>query len=175
MYLEKEVKLSSGHLAYFKHTADGIREEIEDHLISINENTNEIEANHEFLCSLNEKIDKLSERLEKIELFLHEKARFEIEEKQEFKVKQLSKREKEVFLMLYAMNESLGSITYLDIAKRTGLTEDLVSGYITSMIEKGIPIHKKYVNGKAHLMLNKHFRNLQAKENILQIEQKTIF
>jgi len=175
MYLDKDLRLSSDSLAEIRCALDAVKEGMEDHLIAINENTNEIESNHEFLCNLSEKIDKLSERLEKIELFLNEKARFEIDQKPEFHVKTLSNREKEVFMMLYGLNESIGTVTYMDIAKRTGLTEDLVSGYITSMIEKGIPVHKKYINGKSHLLLNKHFRNLQAKENILGIEQKTIY
>jgi hypothetical protein len=158
-----------------KQSIEDIKEAVEDHLISINENTNEIESNYELICSLNDKMDKISERLEKIELFLHEKADFFIEEKPNFDIKPLTKREQEVFLVLYTLDESKNSITYLDITKRTGLTEDLVSNYITRMIEKGVPILKKYINGKAHLKLNRQFKQLQAKENILNIEQRTIF
>ena len=151
-----------------------INDQFEDHLHAINENTNEIEANYELLNSLGSKIDKLNERLEKIELFLHEKADFELEKEQIFEIMPLSAREQQVFLMLYTLEETKGSVTYMDITKRIGLTEDLVANYIKSMVEKGVPILKKYIAGKAHLRLDQRFKRLQAKENILKIEQKTI-
>ena len=38
-----------------------IKEEFDEHLGSINENTNEIQANYEYLCNTDSKIDKLNE------------------------------------------------------------------------------------------------------------------
>ena len=171
---KRELSSNDNSIYRIKRFIDEVNEQFEDHLQAINENTNEIESNYELLSDLNKKIDKISERLEKIELFLHEKANFNLEEKQEFSIEPLTKREKEVFLILYTLEETKDYVTYLDIAKRTGLTEDLVSSYIKSLIDKDIPILKKYINGKAHLRLNAAFKTLQAKENILQIEQRTI-
>ena len=39
-----------------------VKEELEDHLTAINENTNEISANYEYLCEIDSKMDKLNER-----------------------------------------------------------------------------------------------------------------
>ena len=79
-----------------------IKEEFEDHLVAINENTNEIQSNYEVISEIDQKLNKLSERLDRIEFFL-QKEGLETEEKQEFKPVRLSKREQEVFLVMYIL------------------------------------------------------------------------
>lgn len=150
-----------------------IKDEFEDHLTAINENTYEIQANYELVCNIDQKLNKLAERLDKIEIFL-QKHDLKTEEKQEFKPIRLNKREQEVFLILYTLEEAKGSVTYLDIAHRVGLPEDIVASHISNMIQRGVPIIKKYKANQTHLSLNPHFKSLQAKENILQIEQRTL-
>jgi len=151
-----------------------IKEEFDDHLTSINQNTNEIQSNYELILVLEQKINKLAERIDKIQLFL-QKFGLPLEEKQTFKPVNLSKREQEVFLVIYTKEELKGTVTYLDIARYTGLTEDLVASYVSNMIRKGVPIIKKYINNQVHLSLDPRFKAVQAKENILQLEQKTLF
>ncbi len=150
-----------------------IKDEFEDHLTAINENTNEIQANYELLCNIDQKLNKLTERLDKLDLFLQQKG-MKIEEKEAFKPIRLSKREQEIFLILYTLEEVKGSVTYLDISRRVALPEDIVASYISNMLQKGVPITKKYIANEAHLSLNPKFKSLQAKENILQIEQRTL-
>ena len=150
-----------------------IRDEFEDHLVAINENTNEVQGNYELISNLDQKMNKFAERLDRIELFLQQHG-MKIEEKQEFKPIRLSKREQEIFLILYTLEEVKGSVTYLDIARKVCLTEDIVASYVSNMIRKGVPISKKYITNQTHLNLNPRFKALQAKENILQIEQRTL-
>lgn len=150
-----------------------IKDEFEDHLIAINENTNEIQANYELLCNIEQKLNKFSERLDKIELFLHQKG-MKTDEKEEFKPIRLSKREQEIFLVLYTLEEVKGTVTYLDIVRRVSLPEDIVASYVSNMLQKGVPIIKRYIANEAHLSLNPRFKSLQAKENILQIEQRRL-
>lgn len=150
-----------------------IKEEFEDHLTAINENTNEIQANYELLCNIDQKLNKLTERLDKLEIFL-QKHGLQTEEKRQFKPVRLSKREQEIFLILYTLEEVKGSVTYLDIARRVSLPEDIVASYIANMLQKGVPIIKKYIANEAHLSLNPIFKSIQAKENILQIEQRRL-
>lgn len=150
-----------------------IHEQFEDHLTAINENTNEIQASHQYIAELDTKLEKLNQRLERIELFLQKERGLEIEKKPVFNIKPLTKREKEIFLILYTSEEKK-ALTYLDIARATALTEDIVSSYITSIMRKGVPLIKKYINSKAFLRLDPVFKALQAKENILKIEQKTL-
>ena len=47
-----------------------VKEQFEDHLESINENTNEIQGNFEYLCELDRKIDKLSEQVEQLNMLI---------------------------------------------------------------------------------------------------------
>ncbi len=94
-----------------------VKDEFEDHLVAINENTNEIQSNYELLCDIDQKLNKFAERLDRIEIFLHKQG-LEAEEKQEFRPVRLSKREQEIFLILYTLEEVKGSVTYLDIAKK---------------------------------------------------------
>ena len=150
-----------------------VKEEFEDHLTAINQNTNEIQANYELVCNIDQKLNKISERLDRMEFFL-QKQGMPLEEKEQFKPIRLTKREQEIFLILYTLEEIKGTVKYIDIAKKLCLTEDIVASYITNMVQKGVPIIKKYISNQAHLTLNKRFKSLQAKENILGIEQRTL-
>ncbi len=151
-----------------------VKDELNQYLVDINENTTEIQANFEFLCDINGKIDKLCERLEKLELFLNKTVGFEINSTKEFSPKKLTKKEQEIFLYLYTLEEKKGTVTYRDIARSAGLSEELVSSYMTNLIEKHVPVVKHYVHGVPHFRLDKRFKQQQAKKNILGLEQSTI-
>ena len=83
--------------------------------------------------------------------------------------KRLDRREQEVFLVIYTLEEEKGSLTYEDIARKLSISEQLASNYVTSLIEKGVPIMKRYINSKPYLKLDPEFKTLQTKENILQL------
>jgi len=153
---------------------NGIKEELNEHLDSINENTNEISSNYEYLCEMDFKLNKISERIDQMQIFLEEKFGFKAEKAQKFQPKPLTNNEQDVFLVLYTLEEKKGAVSYPDIAKRTGLSEELISNYITRMIEKNVPIIKRYVNNQPYLRLDPQFKRLQAKENILKLNQKMI-
>lgn len=141
-----------------------IREEFDEHLDAINENTNEIQANYEFLCKLDAKIEKLNERLDELQILLKPG-----HAKEKALIRPLTKHEKEVFLVLYESLENF--VTYLEIGRSLGLTESLVSEYVKGLIAKGIPIEKRYVNNKAYIKLDTDFRNLQTREDIIGINK----
>jgi hypothetical protein len=151
-----------------------LKSELDEHLDSINHNTNEISSNYEYLCELDYKINKLSERIDNIQLFLEKSMGLEVEKKPKFQPKPLTNNEQDVFLVLYTLEEKKGAVSYVDISKRTGLSEELVCDYITRMIEKNVPIIKRYVNNQPYLRLDPQFKRQQAKENILNLNQKTI-
>ena len=146
-----------------------IRQEFEEHLLSINENTNEIAANYEYTCEIEAKLDKLSERVDQIQMHLESTSGNFVSRSKDFDVKRLNRREQEVFLVIYTLEEEKGSLTYEDIAKKLDMSEQLASNYVTSLIEKGVPIIKRYLNSKPYLRLDPEFKTLQAKENILQL------
>jgi len=147
-----------------------IKKEFEEHLQAINENTNEIQSNYECLCEIEAKIDKLAERMDKIQLFLQSNSSFIAEDQKAFEIKPLTKTEQQVFMVLYALEDEKGMVSYADISRKTALSDDIISNYITSMIGKGIPILKKYINSRPFLKLDQEFKTLQAKENLLMID-----
>jgi len=159
--LKSEIKEVKKEL---KKNLSSIRDEFEDHLEAINENTNEIQSNYEFLCELDSRIEKLNEKIDKIQFLLEGKREINYE------IMPLTRREQEIFLVLYTSNDFL---SYSDIAKKTTLTFSLVQAYISNIIAKGIPILKKYINNKVLLYLEPAFKSTQAKENLVQVDVKT--
>lgn len=161
----KEIELSQSILVGSKGVLGQITGELEDHLIAINENTTEIQSNFEYLCEIDRKIEKLVERIDELSMIVKGKK----EEKKAFDIKKLTKKEKEIFMAIYQLTEEKKEVTYKQIAKKICATESLVSAYVTSLIEKGIPIAKRYAGKIAKLTLNKAFRDVQAKQNIVGI------
>ncbi len=162
---------SSNALSKINTKLNAIKEELDEHCESINDNTNEIQANYEYLLRLDEKIEKLNEKIDEL-LMMKQIATKPQEIKlmpQEIK---LTEQEKAIFLLLYCSSEK--PLTYEEIAQSLNQNELLVSSYVTNMIEKGIPIRKFYINRTVSLELDKDFRDLQAKHNLLKINQTTM-
>jgi len=177
-YTKKERELSTEDPALtqgLKFVFGQIKEEFEDHLEAINQNTDEIQSNYSYLCEIDSKINKLNERLDQIELFLKQKSGLKIQEKPVFNISQLTKREQELFLVLYTLDNLKDDITYKDLAKKAGLTEQIAMGYIDNLMRKGVPVTRKIINNKICLGLNPYFKRIQTKENILNLNQKMLF
>jgi hypothetical protein len=51
------------------------------------------------------------------------------------------------------------------------MSENLVMNYITNIIEKGVPVVKRYVNSEVFLNVDPRFKHIQTTENILQISE----
>lgn len=143
-----------------------VKEELTDHLDSINKNTIEINSNYDYIKELEKMIHKLNENIDELNLRLSE-LKGESVDISEIKNIQLKPKEVEIFKLLY---ENMGDLfDYKKIAKTLGFTETIVKRKITSMISKGIPIVKKYFDNSVFLVLDPDFRNLQAKSNILKL------
>ncbi len=152
-----------------KKALNGIKSELDGHLEAINENTSEIQTSYQYINEINDKVEKIAERLEHIELFLQEKSKFNMEEKS-FNIKPLTKTEQHVFLVIYALEDEKGMVSYADVSRKTGLSPYLANEYIARLMGKGIPIIKKYINNIPFIQLNPEFKRLQAMENILMID-----
>ncbi len=149
----------------WKSEAVDIRKELDDHLNALNENTNEVQANYEFLLELNSKIQKLNERLDEMQLLLDPK----IKKDEPVYVSPLTKREQEVFLALFSTESSLS--TYKDVARSVGLSETMVENYVTNLIMKGVPIIKVYRHNRTYLRLDEKYRASQAKNDLLKLNE----
>lgn len=161
METKNEVMLNSDDVLFKTQVSgvlEAVREELDDHRESINENTTEIQTNHEFLMQLDAKIDKLASKIEEISLLVKGSS----EEKQ-FKVKALTKREKEVFQALYGLGSTKAFITYREIAAQLSISESLIAQYVANIVEKGVPLVKRYSSNRVYINLSQSFREKQAK------------
>jgi len=146
--------------------------ELDEHLDTINVNSSEIQSNYEYLCELDNKIAKLNERIDEIFNILSKLTGKKLLKKPKFEdIDPLTTTEKNVFLNLYTEEKP---VTYHQLAKKMKMPIPLVREYVTNLLEKGIPIQKTYVNTIPHILLDPKFKNLQAKKNILKIEQKIL-
>lgn len=139
-----------------------VKDEMDHHLDSINQNTNEIQSCYEYLAELDAKIDKLSERFDDIQLSLSP-------EEVSYDNISLTHREQEVFMVLYTVEDP---ITSAEIGRRLGLTVEMVERYLANVLGRGIPILKTFVSGKVYHSLDLKFKQLQARQNVLNISQQ---
>lgn len=145
-----------------------IREELEEHLDTINANTSEMDFIHEHLSQIDSKLDKINERLDEIQMHTG------MSDKPEFKQSEkisLTLREQEVFLALYTANHFQ---TYQAVCRRLGLSEEHVKKYIRNMIAKGIPIIEKHSKEELFVALDPIFKDLQAKEKVVMLNQSIL-
>ncbi|MFW5991251.1 MAG: hypothetical protein ACOCZQ_02725 [Nanoarchaeota archaeon] len=143
-----------------------VKEELNEHRECLNQNTNEIQANYEYLCRLENKIDKLTERVDELSLFFEQNMQNNEEDK--YCVSTLTRKEQEVFMAIYMQEEGA---TYAQVARKTGLTENMVVCYVTNLIAKNVPLIKRYLSNGVLLYLDNDFRRMQAEKNILKISE----
>jgi len=150
-----------------KKSFSAFREEMDEHLDSINENTREIEGIYKYIFGFEEKLEKLSERIDNLNMQFSQQNAYD-----DFKLKsRLSIREQEVFLVLYTHAVEDGLLSYREIARKLGLTENLVRERITGLISKGVPVVKKYIDNKTFLDIDPMFKQAQAKNNLLGMNE----
>lgn len=145
-----------------------VKDELEDHLHAINENTEEIQCIYEFLGEIENKLDKLNEKIEQVQLVL---GKLEVPVDAALKIKPLTINERQVFLAIYAAESP---ISYEDLAKQLNYSSTLTKTYVQNLIDKKIPVIISFVDGNPHLSLEKSFKELQAKENIVGLDQKSL-
>jgi len=139
-------------LAMRKHF-EHIRNALEEHLSSINENTTEIQSLFDYLHQLEIKVEKLSQRLDRSQLN---------EPCAKPQISPLNKTEREVFLALYTEEIPL---TIPEIALRVKIPISLARENISSICSKGIPLHRSHFNNQLFLKLAPEFKEMQAKQN----------
>jgi len=146
--------------SHIKGAFNSVKEEMDDHLTSINENTDELQQQKNHINELEMQFDKLQEKVDEIHMMLSK-----LTQNKDFT---LTDSEKNVFMVLYSIEQT--PLSYPDIAMRTGLTVLAVKAHIFSMINKGIPILERQIDAQSFFRLDKKFKELQAKENVLKID-----
>ena len=172
--IKKEANLSKLEILNqgLKQAFSQIYEEFEDHLTAINENTSEIQENYAYFCELDNKIAKLNERIDGIHDILTNLTGKKTRKMPKFEdIDPLTTKEKTVFLNIYTEDKPT---TYERLAAKLSMPITLVRQYVTALLEKGIPIQKAFHKTRPYIYLDPKFKNIQAKKNILKIEQKIL-
>jgi DNA-directed RNA polymerase specialized sigma subunit len=142
-----------------KKNFEAIRSALEEHLSAINENTSEIQALFDYLHEMDVKIEKISQRLDKIQI---NNSHTCIKQS----IQPLSQQEKKVFLTLYTQESPL---SFSDISKRSHLQTSVVCDCVSSLVRKGIPLQRSHFNNHMFIKIDPNFKELQAKENIINL------
>ena len=143
-------------LAFWK-----IREELNEHLETINQNTNEIQEAFEVLVRIEQKLDRIESRIE----------RMEIEKEAHSKLIHLAPREEEVFAVLYTSEERL---TLRQISSKLSLPEEIVNTITYNLLAKGIPVLKQMTPDSVLIYLDRAFKDSHAKNPVVKVSEKIL-
>ncbi len=137
-----------------------IKQAFEEHLTAINETTAEMQVLFDFLQVMERKLDSLSQRVDQIQITLQNNPALA---RKQYALNQM---ENQIFFALYTEETPL---TFQEIAVKANLPAALVPEGISALIEKGIPLIKSFYNDRLFLKLEQHFKELQARENIISL------
>ncbi len=148
-----------------KNAFEKVREEFDDHLDSINENTNELQMQYEYMTQLDIKITKLSEKIDDLHMLLKQVTT----QQQPF----LSRQEQKIFLTLYTFGEE-SPLSQVDIANRLSMNELTVRSSLAAMVKKGIPVIEEKIDEKPYYKFSREFKEQQAKENVVRLDEDIV-
>jgi len=142
-----------------------IKEEMDGHRESINGNSHELNNMHDYLCEIDEKIEKLRCRIDEIQMALESNNIMQTRPK-------FNNREKDLLLLLYTNEEKHFKLGQL--ANRLSTTVSALRTYVKNIKEKGIPLVEEIHDDTTYLWLDPDFRERQAKFNILGLSEMAV-
>lgn len=143
---------------------NAVHREFEEHLESINGNTQEVLENRYMLEELQERLSKIASDVADIKQRLDEAPSNE----PIYETIDLTLREQEVFLVLYTSEQG---VNYNTISQRLSLPVSLVQELVYEMIVKGVPIIKQRTEHGMRISLDLEFREQQSKHNLVGIDE----
>lgn len=146
-----------------KEDLDKIQKEMEEHLSGINDNTSEIQSLFDYLHQIEIKLDKLSQRLDQTQL---SQGNNQPVINQKPAVIPLNQNEKKIFLVLYTEEMAL---SYPEIANKSQISISVVPECVSCLSSKGIPIIRTFCNDQVFIKIEPHFKEMQAKENLINL------
>ena len=139
-----------------------IKEELEDHLESINQNTIEIQSSFEYLSRLASSVEKLDQRLSRLE---NTAPRERISE-----TVLLTRDEEEVYAILLDSTKQRQLLTYERIADKVDVSKTFCAHIVANLIDKGIPVIKKFSNGDVFLEIEPRFIERESMITVVTID-----
>ena len=143
---------------------NNILSSLEDHLQSINDNSAEIQSLFDYLQELELKMDRLSTRLDEVQI--------QHEHMIKKDVQPLNHLEKQIFLVLYTDEFAM---TVKDICEKTKLPSSVVQERINTIISKGVPLVRSYVDKQVYIQIDGQFKERQAKENLVNLSLDSFY
>lgn len=134
-----------------------VRQQFEEHLSAINENTSEIQALFDYLHEIDQKLDVLTQRVDQLQMSQIPPSP---------KTLALTLMEKTLFLALYTEESPL---CFQEMAVKSGLPASLIPDCLSSMVNKGVPFIRTFYGDKLFFKLDEAFKELQAKENLIHL------
>ena len=134
-----------------------VKQNLSEHLSAINENTSELHSFFDYLQELDQKIEKLSQRIDQIQLQNHKEKPY---------ITPLNATEKKIFLALYTEETPLNC---LEISQKTSIPLSIIREHLTTLSQKGIPLTRSFVNNQTFYQLDQNFKEWQAKNNIINL------
>ena len=127
--------------ARVKKSFSEVREEMEDHLAAINENTDELKQHSVFMNNLDSKMDSINEKIESLHLMLMQAMG-----------SSLNENEKKILCVL---SRSTGFMSFKDISFSAGVSELFAKAHLFSMICKGVPLKEKIIDNQSYFTLER--------------------
>lgn len=150
----------------FKNEIESMRDELEDHLSSINENTSEIETNYSYLMDIDQRLALLEKKVNGIFDMLAEITRQNVK-LSNVKIR-IIESEQDLFMVFYTADKALD---YAFLCEKLNKSESYVRNCLNNLITKGVPIKRVNIKHKAYFLLDAAFKELQTKKNILNLSK----
>jgi hypothetical protein len=152
-----------------KHEVGGITKDIsllqeacDDHLLAINENTEEINNTQTSVEQIESKLEKLNARIDTMHMMFNQimwQTKITIE---------LNNDEQALFQVLCSHKNFL---TLDFVMNKIHMNAETIRTFITSLIDKGIPVLVKDQGGQVFLNLDSEFRTLQRKHKVVKVNK----
>ena len=82
----------------------------------------------------------------------------------------LTRQEFQIFLLIYQLEDEGSNPTYGALSTRLNLTSGCLRGYISSMVQKGVPLEKRKLrNNSIILTIDKEFKSFASREKLIDI------
>lgn len=148
-------------------TTKSIREELDDHRVSIDSQTEDMEKVFGALDEVDSKVDsvveKLNARIDKLQMMLAQalmRSMIHVE---------LSEEEQYVFAVL---EKSTVATSVIGVARKSGLSVDAIFVACEKMVDKGIPLRKGSRDGKPYLFIESAFLESQRRNRMIYIDAR---
>jgi len=128
-----------------------IREELDEHLDALNQNTNEIATLHEYVSELDLRLEKVTERLDALQALM-------LAQTPTVKSVRLTSKEESIVQILVNSTEPLASVA---IAKLVGFTPDMAAQTLYALKQKGVPVQSQTLGEQTFYAIDAAFRELQ--------------